>query len=84
MKMEPCGEYLPMPLPGDFNISTYFVFTDQGRLYPGQTYQHNSEGRWVGELTLLFTTRSGALVIAHYPTSSTGLERDVCRGFVPR
>lgn len=68
---EPCeGEGWPMPPPASLQFGPYYMITDQGKLFVGQTYEHRNEGPWVGNLTLLFLDNRGATFLVRYPQGS--------------
>ena len=83
---EPCaGEGWPMPPPATLRFGPFYMVTDQGRLYIGQTYEHRNEGPWVGNLTLLFLDNRGATFLARYPEGIGGDFKIMkCRKFYPR
>ncbi len=62
----------PLPIRA---ASPFYVTTDRGRLFPGQTYRYFNEGPWVGSVTLLLAWKDGALVLVAYPK---GQWRSVC------
>jgi len=66
--MQPCESY-PLKVPMQI-ISNHFFYVDtnQGPLYVGQTYRYRNEGPWVGNYTLLFSTPKKALFLIEYPT----------------
>ena len=83
---KPCsGDGWPAPGPSPLKFGPYYMVTDQGRLYIGQTYNHQNEGPWVGNLTLLFQNNKGATFLIRYPQ---GEGRDYkilkCKLFYPR
>ena len=83
---KPCvGEGWPAPGPSPLKFGPYYMITDQGRLYIGQTYNHQYEGPWVGNLTLLFLDKRGATFLVRYP-QGTGSDFKVmkCKKFYPR
>jgi hypothetical protein len=74
---------LPVPMP-IISLGPYYVNTDQGRLYPGQTYSYMNEGPWVGNLTLLFASPKRAIFLIHYPIDyPTNSQRAVCKSVYP-
>lgn len=65
---KPCtGEVWHTPPPSSLKFGPYYMVTDQGRLYVGQTYNHRNEGPWVGNLTLLLLDSKGATFLIRYP-----------------
>jgi hypothetical protein len=68
---KPCGKILPVPIPANLSIGPYYVNTDQGRLYPGQKYEHRNEGPWVGNLRLITVSRKGAFFLIRFPSPSS-------------
>lgn len=82
--LPPCGgDELPMGLPIG-SVGFGYVHTDQGRLYPGQTYRFMNEGPWVGSMTLLFATNARAFLLVRYPLDyPTNEVRAVCRDTYP-
>jgi hypothetical protein len=82
--LSPCsGNELPMGLPIG-SLGAGYVLTDQGRLYPGQTYRFMNEGPWVGNMTLIAATNTRALVLVRYPADyPTNEVRAVCRDTYP-
>jgi hypothetical protein len=84
--LEPCGDKgWPAPGPSPLKFGPYYMITDQGRLYIGQTYNHKYEGPWVGNLTLLYMNSKGATFLIRYP-KGTGSDFKVmkCKVFYPR
>ncbi len=78
---KPCGKILPVPIPANLSIGPYYVNTDQGRLYPGQKYEHRNEGPWVGNLRLITVGRKEAFFLIRFPsTSSENIE--ICIGTI--
>ena len=83
---KPCdGEGWPMPPPASLRFGPYYMVTDQGKLFVGQTYEHRNEGPWVGNLTLLFLDNRGATFLVRYP-QGTGNDFKVmkCKKFYLR
>lgn len=83
---KPCdGSGWPAPGPSPLKFGPYYMVTDQGRLYIGQTYNHQNEGPWVGNLTLLYMNSKGATFLVRYP-KGTGSDFKVmkCKVFYPR
>jgi hypothetical protein len=83
---EQCKDNLwPIPSPDSIEFGPYYLITDQGPLYVGQTYEHKNEGPWVGNMTLLFIQNKGATLLFKYP-KGTGIDYKVltCKGYLPR
>jgi hypothetical protein len=83
---EPCGNNMwPIPSPALVDFGPYYLVTDQGPLYIGQTYHHHNEGPWVGNMRLLYVDTNGAILLFRYP-HGTGSDYSVrtCRGYMPR
>jgi hypothetical protein len=75
----------PIPPPSSLDFGSYYLMTDQGPLYIGQTYEHKYEGPWVGNMTLLFIDKNGAVLLFRYPERSEGFfEIHSCKGFLLR
>lgn len=84
LTLRPCKPNpLSVPWPID-SLGLYYVVTDQGRLYPGQTYYYRTEGSWVGNLTLLFASPKRAIFLVYYPIDyPSNTRRATCRSFYP-
>jgi hypothetical protein len=83
---KPCiNEGWPMPAPASLRFGPYYMITDQGPLYIGQTYEHQNEGSWVGNLTLLFLDQRGATFLLRYPNKiDTDFKIMQCRKYYQR
>jgi hypothetical protein len=81
----PCKDNIwPIPPPDSIQFGPYYLITEQGPLYIGQTYEHQNEGPWVGNMTLVFIGNNGAVLLFHYPTGSgVNYKRLTCRGYLP-
>ena len=86
MVQVPCKDGIwPMPPPASLQFAPFYIVTDQGPLYIGQTYNHRNEGPWVGNMTLLFIDRKGATLLIRYPQGAgANFKVMSCRGFLPR
>jgi hypothetical protein len=84
-RLSPCkGVGWPIPPPSLY-FGTYYMVTDQGRLYVGQTYEHRNEGPWVGNLTLLFIDNKGATFLIRSPEGmGSNVKIMKCKIFYPR
>ena len=82
----PCKDGLwPMPPPASLQFGSYYMITDQGPLYIGQTYEHRNEGPWVGNMTLLFVDNRGATLLFRYPQGTgSNFKIMACRWFLPK
>jgi hypothetical protein len=85
MILKPCtGDGWPIPPPSLY-FGSYYMVTDQGRLYMGQTYEHRNEGSWVGSLTLLLLNGRGATFLIRAPQGTGSDFRIVeCKLYYPR
>jgi hypothetical protein len=83
---KPCaGTGWPAPGPSPLKFGSYYMITDQGRLYIGQTYNHQYEGPWVGNMTLLYMDNRGATFLVRYPEGSgDDFKIMSCKQFYPR
>jgi hypothetical protein len=83
---KPCvGTGWTIPGPSPLRFGPYYMVTDKGRLYIGQTYEHRNEGPWVGNLTLLYMNKEGAGFLVRYPKGSgSDFEVMKCIKFYPR
>jgi hypothetical protein len=82
--LKPCEESpftVPMPI---LSIHPFYIVTDQGPLYIGQTYSYRNEGPWIGNLTLLFSISKKAILLIRYPVDyPSNTRRAICKGFYP-
>jgi len=83
--LEPCKQMWPVWPPVDLRFGSYYMITDQGPLFIGQTYNHRNEGPWVGNFTLLYLDNRGATFLVRYP-QGTGSDFRVlkCKKYYPR
>jgi hypothetical protein len=70
--------YYVVDHPPIYSLGPYYANTDQGRLFPGQTYHYQNEGPWVGSHTLLAVISGRAVFITHYPVSIPIYKRVAC------
>ena len=79
----PCNEIF-FSIPHQIlDFAPYYIITDQGPLYPSQTYYYRNEGPWVGNFTLIYVDKNGALILVRYPSTSPS-DRKICKGYIPR
>ena len=84
--LPPCSEIdirSPAELLPVYSLGPYYAITDQGRLFPGQTYSYRNEGPWVGSHTLVIALPDKALFITHYPVKQPEYHRLSCRALYP-
>jgi hypothetical protein len=81
--LTPCENRYAISRPPIFSIGPYYLITDQGRLFPAQTYHYQNEGPWVGDHTLLIVIAGRAVFVTHYPLNNPIYKRVACRAIYP-
>jgi hypothetical protein len=79
--LPPCSEtpYRGPAAPPIRSVGPFYVVTDQGRLWPGQTYEYQSEGVWIGNHTLVIAFGGHAAWITRYSAHHPSNHRPACR-----
>jgi hypothetical protein len=83
--LRPCSE-VPIrgpDVPPTRSVGSFYVLTDQGRLWPGQTYDYRSEGVWMGNHTLVIALGGHAAWITRFSAHHPGYHRAACRVVYP-
>lgn len=83
--LQPCDELrIRAPeVPPIHSVGPFYVVTDQGRLWPGQTYDYQSEGIWVADHRLVMALGGHAAWITRYSVHDPTYHRAACRAMYP-